>query len=101
VRDLAVLLLHLLSTVARLVGPGAAAIVLRPSTLLSLHRTLTQRKYRRLFSSKLPSKPGPKGPSQEVIAAAGESAHVYNECPGYLPELGTPGFFAERRASRR
>jgi putative transposase len=119
VRDLAVLILHLLATVARLVGPGGArsvvaesvlvkhqllilnrsrkrspnlrlsdrmvagvcallirpdrlirsAIVLKPSTLLSLHRALTTRKYRRLFSSKMPTKPGPRGPTQEVIAA--------------------------------
>jgi putative transposase len=119
VRDLAVLFLHLLATVARLAGPGGArsvvaesvlvkhqllilnrsrkrspnlpasdrvvaglcalcmrpgrlirsAIVLKPSTLLSLHRALLQRNYRRLFSSKGPMKPGPKGPSQEVIAA--------------------------------
>jgi hypothetical protein len=119
VRDLAVLFLHLLATVARLAGPGGArsvvaesvlvkhqllilnrsrkrspnlrfsdrlvaglcvlltrqgrmirsAIVLKPSTLLSLHRALTQRKYRRLFSSKVPTKPGVKGPTQDVIAA--------------------------------
>src|SRR5712691_6644607 len=100
-RDLAVLFLHLLATLARLAGPGGAravvaesvlvkqqlvilnrsrkrspnlrfsdrivaglcallmrpgrlirsAIVLKPSTLLSLHRALIQRKYRRLFSS--------------------------------------------------
>jgi hypothetical protein len=111
VRDLAVLFLHLLATVARLAGPGGArsvvaesvlvkhqllilnrsrkrspnlrsadrvvaglcavfispsrlirsAIVLKPATLLSLHRALIQRKYRRLFSSKRPMKPGPKG----------------------------------------
>jgi transposase InsO family protein len=119
VRDLAVLFLHLLATVARLAGPGGvrsvvaesvlvkhqllilnrsrkrspnlrfadrmvaglcalvmrpgrlirSAIVLKPSTLLSLHRALTQRKYRRLFSSTVPTKPGPKGPTEEVIAA--------------------------------
>ena len=118
-RDLAVLFLHLLATVARLAGPGGArsvvaesvlvkhqllilnrprkrspnlrpsdravaglcallmrpgrvirsAIVFKPSTLLSLHRALIQRKYRRLFSSRGPMKPGPKGPSQDVIAA--------------------------------
>ena len=118
-RDLAVLLLHLLATVARLAGPGGAravvaesvlvkhqllvlnrsrkrspnlrpadrvvaglcavfmrpgrltraAIVFKPATLLNLHRALIQRKYRRLFSSKQPMKPGPKGPSQDVIAA--------------------------------
>src|SRR5258705_7758026 len=118
-RDLAVLFLHLLTTVARLAGPGGArsvvaesvlvkhqllilnrsrkrspnlrpsdrvvaglcallmrpgrlirsAIVVKPSTLLRLHRALTQRKYRRLFSSTGPTKPGPKGPSPDVIAA--------------------------------
>ena len=46
-----------------------AAIVLKPSTLLRLHRALTTRKHRRLFSSGVPKKPGPKGPSREVIAA--------------------------------
>jgi hypothetical protein len=119
VRDLTVLFLHLLATVARIAGPGGArsvvaesvlvkhqllilnrsrkrslnlrpsdrmvaglcavfirpgrlirtAIIFRPSTLLRLHRALIQRKYRRLFSSNRPTKPGPKGPSQEVIAA--------------------------------
>src|SRR5467141_2731015 len=118
-RDLAVLLMHLLVTVARLLGPGGArsvvaesvlvkhqllilnrsrkrspnlrpadrvlvglcalfmrpgrlirsAIVFKPSTLLRLHRTLTTRKYRRLFSSTVRKKPGPKGPSREGIAA--------------------------------
>jgi putative transposase len=117
--DLAVLFLHLLTTVARLAGSGGvrsvvaesllvkhqllilnrsrkrsphlrlsdrvvagvcallmrprrlirSAIVLKPSTLLSLHRALTRRKYRRLFSSNMATKPGPKGPSQEVVAA--------------------------------
>ena len=121
-RDLAVLFLHLLVTVARLAGPGGArsvvaesvlvkhqllvlnrsrkrspnlrpsdrlvaglcaafirpgrlirsAIIFRPSTLLRLHRALIQRKYHRLFSSKEPMKPGPKGPSPEVIAAVVE-----------------------------
>ena len=46
-----------------------SAIVLKPSTLLSLHRALKDRKYRLLFSPKARKKPGPKGPSQEVIAA--------------------------------
>src|SRR5438876_1214290 len=118
-RDLAVLILHLLVAVARLAGPGGAravvaesvlikqqllilnrsrrrspnlrladrmvagvctllmrpsrlvrvAIVLQPSTLLRFHRALTARKYRRLFSSTVPRRPGPKGPSREVMAA--------------------------------
>jgi putative transposase len=46
-----------------------SAIVFKPPTLLRLHRALIQGKYRRLFSSNRPMKPGPKGPSQEVIAA--------------------------------
>src|SRR5262249_57882403 len=117
--DLVVLFIHLITTIARLAGPGGArsvvaesvlikqqllilnrsrhrspnlrvsdrvvaglcallmrpgrlirsAIVLKPSTLLRLHRALTARKYRRLFSSTIPKKPGPKGPSREGIAA--------------------------------
>jgi putative transposase len=119
VRDLAVLCLHVLATVARLAGPGGvravmaesvlvkqqllilnrsrkraprlrlgdrvvagicallmrprrlvrAAIVLKPSTLLRLHRALSTRKYRQLFSSTGQKKPGPKGPGRAVIAA--------------------------------
>src|SRR5439155_5745232 len=118
-RDLVVLFLHLLATVARLAGPGGAravvaesvlvkqlllilnrsrkrspnlrpsdrvvaglcavfvrpgrlirsAIVFKPSTLLTFHRALIKRKYRRLFSSQRPMKPGPKGPRREVVAA--------------------------------
>jgi putative transposase len=45
-----------------------SAIVFKAS-LLSLHRALVQRKYRRLFGSKEPMKPGPNGLGQEVIAA--------------------------------
>src|SRR5438552_17966911 len=117
--DLAVLFLHLVVTLIRLVGPGGTravvaesvlikqqllilcrsrrgspnlrladrmvagvctllmrpsrlvrvAIVLQPSTLLRFHRALTARKYRRLFSSTVPRRPGPKGPSREVMAA--------------------------------
>jgi putative transposase len=119
VRDLVVLLLHVLATVARLAGPGGVravvaesvlvkqqllilnrsrkrsprlrlgdrvvaglcallmrprrlvrvAIVLKPSTLLRFHQALTTRKYRQLFSSTGLKKPGPKGPSQEVVGA--------------------------------
>jgi hypothetical protein len=46
-----------------------SAIVLKPSTLLRLHRALTKRKYRLLFAPTVRSKPGPKGPGQDVIAA--------------------------------
>jgi transposase InsO family protein len=44
-----------------------SAIVLKPSTLLSLHQALRNRKYRLLFSSKHRGRPGPKGPTQELI----------------------------------
>src|SRR5262245_20906910 len=46
-----------------------SAIVLKPSTLLRLHRALARRKYRRLFSSNRPARSGSKGSSQDVIAA--------------------------------
>jgi len=110
-RDLAILFIHLITTVARLAGPGGArsvvaesvlvkqqllilnrprkrspnlrvsdrlvaglcallmrpgrlirsAIALKPSTLLSLHHALKDRKYRLLFSPKARKKPGPRG----------------------------------------
>jgi transposase InsO family protein len=41
------------------------AIILKPATLLRLHKELVMRKYRKIFSSR--AKPGPKGPSQELI----------------------------------
>jgi len=46
-----------------------SAIVLKPSTLLNLHKLLTKRKYRLLFSPRHGNRPGPKGPNQEVIDA--------------------------------
>jgi transposase InsO family protein len=46
-----------------------AAVIIRPSTLLKFHRLLKQRKYRRLYSSGHQLKPGPKGPSPELIRA--------------------------------
>ncbi len=44
-----------------------SAIVLKPSTLLHFHQVLRNRKYRLLFSSKRRGKPGPQGPSKELI----------------------------------
>jgi hypothetical protein len=118
-RHLAILFIHLIVTIARLLGPGGArsvvaesllvkhqlliinrsrerapglrptdrvivglcaifmrptrllrsAIVLKPSTILSFHRTLVKRKYRLLFTPKNRGKPGPIGPSPELISA--------------------------------
>jgi putative transposase len=44
-------------------------VIIRPSTLLAFHDILKKRKYRRLYSSGSKRKPGPKGPSQELIQA--------------------------------
>jgi hypothetical protein len=116
-KDLLVLLVHLLTMVARLLGPGGAravvaenllikqqlivvscsrrrapnlttldrfvlgfcslfihpdridkaAVAIRPSTLLGFHECLVRRKYRALFSSRTKAKPGPTGPSEELI----------------------------------
>jgi putative transposase len=118
-KDVIFLLLHLLSTVARLIQPGGSrtiiaenlllkqqliihsrsrqrapnlttrdrtllgflslflnprrllrsAIIIKPSTLLSFHNALKKRKYRLLYSPRGGRKPGPKGPSKEVIEA--------------------------------
>ena len=56
----------LLTRPARLIR---SAIVLKPSTLLGLHRALRNRKYCLLFSSKHRRKPGPNGPNKELIDA--------------------------------
>ena len=118
-KDLLLLLLHLLTTIAKLLGPGGAkavvadsllmkqqlmvinrsrrrapnlsaldrflfgfwslfldlrriqraAVIIRPSTLLKFHSLLKQRKYRTLYPTGSQSKPGPKGPSRELIQA--------------------------------
>jgi transposase InsO family protein len=118
-KDLLVLLVHLLTTIAKLLGPGSmravvadsllmkqqllvinrsrrrapnlstldrfllgfwslflntrriqrAAVIIRPSTLLKFHDILKKRKYCLLYSADRKGKPGPKGPSQELIQA--------------------------------
>jgi hypothetical protein len=44
-------------------------VIIRPSTLLRFHRLLKQRKYQLLYSASRRGKPGPKGPSHELIQA--------------------------------
>ncbi len=118
-KDLLVLLVHLLTTIAKLLGPGGAravaansllmkqqllvvnrsrrrapnlsaldrflfgfwslflslpgirraAVIIKPSTLLKFYDMLKKRKYRLLYSSGSKGKPGPKGPSPELIQA--------------------------------
>src|SRR5437899_5672792 len=114
-RNLAVLFIHFIAVLARLLGPGGvrslvaeslllkhqililnrsrkrspnlhvsdralaglmallvrptrllrSAIVLKPSTLLGVHKALSKQKYRMLFSPDLRRQPGPKGPRSE------------------------------------
>ena len=124
-RNLAVLVIHLIAMLARLLGPGGvrslvaeslllkhqllivnrsrqrspnlsagdrilagllallvrptrllrSAIALKPSTLLGLHKVLSEQKYRMLFSTNRRRKPGPKGPSVDCDLKA-----VRNDC---------------------
>src|SRR5499425_47229 len=46
-----------------------SAIALKTSTLLHFHKMLIQRKYRLLFSPTRVRRPGPKGPTKELIDA--------------------------------
>jgi len=60
---------------AMLVSPrrvGKMAVILKTSTLLRLHRAMVKRKYRLLYTPKRRGRPGPKGPSRELIAAVVE-----------------------------
>jgi len=43
------------------------AIVFRSETYLRFHKALVKKKYSLLFSNKFPKKPGPKGPSAEIV----------------------------------
>jgi hypothetical protein len=52
-----------------------SAIVLKPSTLLALHKAMSKRKYRMLFSANRHRKPGSKGPSADCDLKA-----VRNDC---------------------
>lgn len=51
------------------------AIAIRPSTLLRFHQCLVRRKYRALFTSMKRGKPGPKGPSEDLIRAIVDIKH--------------------------
>jgi len=51
---------------------GKIAVVVKTSTLLRLHRALVKRKYQLLYGVKRCRRPGPKGPSRELIAAVVE-----------------------------
>ena len=62
----------LLGALSLLISPRrlfTVAIIVKPATLFNFHRALVKRKYHRLFSTKGHGRPGPKGPSRELIAA--------------------------------
>jgi putative transposase len=60
------------------------AIAFKPSTFLSFHRALVQRKYRLLFSPKQRTTPGPKGPTADLIHAVVEMKSTIR--PGDVPK---------------
>jgi putative transposase len=51
---------------------GRIALTVKTSTLLRFHRALVKRKYRQLYSPRRRGRPGPKGPSRELIDAVVE-----------------------------
>jgi putative transposase len=65
------------------------AVILKPRTLLSFHEALKNCKYRRLFSSGGHRRPGPKGPSQELIDAivAFKRRNPRTGCPRIAQEI--------------
>ena len=62
-------LCSLLMRPARVLRSGLA---LKPSTLFHFHKLLTKQKYRLLFSPRRVRRPGPKGPTKELIDAVVE-----------------------------
>jgi len=66
-----------------------AAVILRPSTLLNFHDMLKKRKYRLLYTARRKGKPGPKGPSQELIDAIVEMKRRNSRfgCPRIAQEI--------------
>src|SRR4051812_18659426 len=65
------------------------AVVLKPRNLLRFHAALKKRKYRRLFLSGGHRRPGPKGPSKELIDAivAFKRRHPRIGCPRIAQEI--------------
>ena len=71
-RDLLLLTVHLVVSFAKLLRRRIAklGVIIKTATLHKFHKALVNRKYQLLFSSSTrPCKPGPKGPSPELIAA--------------------------------
>ena len=65
-----------------------SAVIIKPSTLLRFREALVRCKYQWLYSSGKKGKPGPKGPSPELIQAIVEMKLPISGCPpGRRPEL--------------
>jgi transposase InsO family protein len=62
-------ILGLLSLFVRPTRMAKVAVVLSTATLFKFHDALKKRKYRRLFSAHSKSRPGPQGPSPELVDA--------------------------------
>jgi hypothetical protein len=68
-----------------------ATIIIKPSTLLRFHTAFTRRKYRLLYSARKLGKPGPKGPSKEVIPdKAGQALDAIVAMKRRNPRFGCP-----------
>jgi putative transposase len=75
-----------------------SAIVLKVSTLLSIHQALRNRKYRLLFSSKRMGRSGPKGPGNELIDTV---VQMKQRNPSWgCPRLDSESAVAARAAAR-
>lgn len=62
---------------------GRLAILIKPATLIKLHKIFVSKKYRSLFTKKAYKKPGRKGPTQEIIDLV-LKYKTYNPKFGYL-----------------
>ena len=83
------LLMSMFAWLMRPVRLAKSAVIIRPATILRFHRALKDRKYRLLFSPKYRGKPGPKGPSEELIAAIIEAKRLNPRwgCPRIAQQL--------------
>ena len=66
-----------------------AAVILKPTTRFKFHDILKKRKYRLLYTARRKGKPGPKGPSQELIDAIVEMKRRNSRfgCPRIAQEI--------------
>ena len=81
-----------------------SAIIIKPSTLLSFHNALKKRKYRLLFSPCGGRKPGPKGPSRDIIDAivAMKRRNPRYGCPRIAQQINlTFGLSLDKDTARR